>query len=78
MPDPTAASAPADTEHLPGHLRRELHRLNRRVEEGDPLWPAQLAVAIAIALHLTLSDKLVIGPKWLIPAVEGLLPSPWS
>jgi hypothetical protein len=30
-------------------------------------------VAIAIALHLTLSDKLVIGPKWLIPAVEGLL-----
>ena len=30
-------------------------------------------MAIAIALHLTLSDKLVIGPKWLIPAVEGLL-----
>ena len=47
--------------------------MNRRVEEGDPLWPAQLAVAIAVALHLTLSDKLVIGPKWLIPAVEGLL-----
>jgi hypothetical protein len=47
--------------------------MNRRVEEGDPLWPAQLAVAIAIALHLALSDKLVIGPKWLIPAVEGLL-----
>jgi hypothetical protein len=43
------------------------------VEEGDPLWPSQLAVAIAIALHLALSDKLVIGPKWLIPAVEGLL-----
>ena len=73
MADPTAPSAPADPEHLPGHLRRELHRLNRRVKEGDPLWPAQLAVAIAIALHLTLSDKLVIGPKWLIPAVEGLL-----
>lgn len=73
MPDPTARSAPVDPEHLPGHLRREFHRLNRRVKEGDPLWPAQLAVAIAIALHLTLSDKLVIGPKWLIPAVEGLL-----
>jgi hypothetical protein len=73
MADPTARSAPADPEHLPGHLRRELHRLNRRVEEGDPLWPSQLAVAIAIALHLTLSDKLVIGPMWLIPAVEGLL-----
>jgi hypothetical protein len=73
MADPTARSAPADPEHLPGHRRRELHRLNRRVEEGDPLWPAQLAVAVAIALHLTLSDKLVIGPIWLIPAVEGLL-----
>jgi hypothetical protein len=73
MPDPTARSAPVDPEHLPGHLRREFHRLNTRVKEGDPLWPAQLAVAIAIALHLTLSDKLVIGPKWLIPAVEGLL-----
>jgi hypothetical protein len=73
MADPTVRSAPADAEHLPGHRRRELHRLNRRVEEGDPLWPAQLAVAIAVGLHLALSDKLVVGPKWLIPAVEGLL-----
>jgi hypothetical protein len=30
-------------------------------------------VAVAIALHLALADKVVIGPKWLIPAVEGLL-----
>jgi hypothetical protein len=66
--------APASEQaHMSGHLRREAHRLNRRVEKGDPLWPAQLAVAIAIGLHLTLSDKLVIGPIWLIPAVEGLL-----
>ena len=43
------------------------------MKEGDPLWPAQLAVALAISLHLALSDKLVIGPKWLIPSVEGLL-----
>jgi hypothetical protein len=47
--------------------------LDRRIKEGDPLWPAQLAVAIAIALHLTLSDKLIIGPMWLTPGVEGLL-----
>jgi uncharacterized membrane protein len=73
MEDPTVPSAPVDPEHLPGHLRRELQRLDKRVQKGDPLWPAQLAVAIAIALHLTLSDKLVIGPVWLIPAVEGLL-----
>jgi hypothetical protein len=73
MPDPTATGTPADREKLPGHLRRELHRLDRRVKEGDPLWPSQLAVAVAIALHLALTDKLLIGPRWLIPAVEGLL-----
>jgi hypothetical protein len=73
MAEPTAGDARVEPESLPRHLQRELRRLNRRVEEGDPLWPAQLAVAIAVALHLTLSDKLVIGPKWLIPAVEGLL-----
>jgi hypothetical protein len=73
MPDPTAGSAPGEQESVPRHLQRELRRLNRRIDGGDPLWPAQLAVAIAVALHLTLSDKLVVGPKWLIPAVEGLL-----
>jgi hypothetical protein len=57
----------------PPHLDLELRRLHKRVDEGDPLWPAQLAVAIAIALHLALADKLVIGPRWLFPAVEGLL-----
>jgi hypothetical protein len=73
MADQAARGARAEPHHLPPHLQRELQRLNRRVEKGDPLWPAQLAVAIAILLHLTLSDKLVVGPKWLIPAVEGLL-----
>ncbi len=73
MADQAAAGGHAEQHHLPPHLRRELGRLNRRVKKGDPLWPAQLAVAMAIGLHLALSDKLVIGPKWLIPAVEGLL-----
>jgi len=73
MADPTAREVSAESRHVPPHLRRELRRLNVLVEKGDPFWPAQVAVAIAIALHLALSDKLVIGPKWLIPAVEGLL-----
>ena len=72
MADQGTRSERSAPHHLPPHLRRA-RRLNRLVEKGDPLWPAQLAVALAIALHLTLSDKLVIGPKWLIPAVEGLL-----
>jgi uncharacterized membrane protein len=51
----------------------EADHLRRRVEEGDPFWPAQLAVGIAIALNLPLSGKLTIGPNWLLPAVEGAL-----
>ena len=58
---------------MPGRLQLETARLRDRLERGDPLWPAQLAVAAAIALHLTLSEKVVIGPKWLVPGVEGLL-----
>lgn len=73
MANRTARGARAEPESHPRHLQLELRHLNRRLEEGDPLWPAQLAVAIAIALHLTLADKLVVGPKALIPAVEGLL-----
>jgi hypothetical protein len=39
----------------------------------DPLWPGQVAMAAAIVLALLLPSKLAIGPKWLVPAAEGLL-----
>jgi uncharacterized membrane protein len=58
---------------MPRRLELETARLRDRLERGDPFWPAQLAVAGAIALHLTLSQKVVIGPKWLVPTVEGVL-----
>jgi uncharacterized membrane protein len=51
----------------------ETKRLRDRIERGDPLWPVQLAVAATIALHLTLSQKVLVGPRWLIPSIEGLL-----
>ncbi|HEV7460151.1 MAG TPA: hypothetical protein VGN78_06430 [Solirubrobacteraceae bacterium] len=54
-------------------LELETKRLRDRLEGGDPLWPAQLAVGAAIALHLTLSQKIVIGPKLLVPIVEAVL-----
>jgi uncharacterized membrane protein len=54
-------------------LELETARLRDRIERGDPLWPAQLAVAAAIALHLSLSQKVMIGPTWLVPSVEGVL-----
>jgi uncharacterized membrane protein len=55
------------------HVQRETERLRKRLERGDPFWPAQLAVALAIALNLTLTKKVVIGPKLLVPGVEGAL-----
>jgi uncharacterized membrane protein len=39
----------------------------------EPRWPATLAAAVALALYLTLPDRLTIGPTWLIPAAEGAL-----
>jgi uncharacterized membrane protein len=58
---------------VPSRLRIEADRLGDRLEHGDPLWPAQTAIALAIALNLVLADRLTIGPVWLVPAVEGVL-----
>jgi uncharacterized membrane protein len=58
---------------VPSRLRLEADRLSRRLEMGDPLWPAQLSIAIAIALSLTLTHRVTVGPKLLVPAVEGVL-----
>jgi uncharacterized membrane protein len=54
-------------------LHLEAERVRDRLERGDPYWPAQLAVAVAIALNLVLSEKVTVGPTWLVPGVEGLL-----
>jgi len=51
----------------------EAKLLERRLQRDDPLWPAQLAVGIAIALNFGLSRKVVVGPSWLLPSVEAVL-----
>jgi uncharacterized membrane protein len=43
------------------------------VERWLPFWEPQLVVACAIALQLSLSKKVTIGPSWLFPALEGAL-----
>ena len=40
---------------------------------SEPFWPAQATILAAIALQLLLPDRLTIGPRWLVPSVEGLL-----
>jgi uncharacterized membrane protein len=36
-------------------------------------WPAQLTVLVAIVLQVMLPDRLHVGPRWLLPALEALM-----
>ncbi|MDQ6749985.1 MAG: hypothetical protein M3Z33_04445 [Actinomycetota bacterium] len=58
---------------MASHWEHELRALSDRLQRGDSLWPAQLAVAAAIGLQLALANKITIGPNWLVPTGEGLL-----
>jgi uncharacterized membrane protein len=42
-------------------------------DRRNPFWPAQTTVLVAVMLDLALPDKLTLGPRWLLPVVEGLL-----
>jgi uncharacterized membrane protein len=54
-------------------VQREAALVADRVERGDRYWPAQLCVALAIALNLALPEQITIGPTLLVPAVAGAL-----
>lgn len=47
-----------------------------RARVHEPRWPAAVALAGAIALYVLLPSPLVIGPRWLLPALEALLMVP--
>jgi uncharacterized membrane protein len=47
--------------------------VTERVARGDRNWPAQLTIAVAIALNVAMSDRVTLGPVWLLPSVGGLL-----
>jgi hypothetical protein len=52
-------------------LEAETSRLVATLDRLSPYWAPQLVLGVAIALDLSLSDQLTIGPRWLLPAVEG-------
>lgn len=54
-------------------LHLETERVRNRITHGDPFWPAQLAVATAIGLNLALSERVTVGPTWLMPSIETAL-----
>jgi uncharacterized membrane protein len=41
------------------------------VERWLPFWEPQLVIGCAIALQLSLSEQVTVGPNWLFPALEG-------
>ena len=49
----------------------------RRVA-GEMRWQASLAVVVALALYITLPERLTLHPTWLIPALELALLVPLS
>ena len=45
----------------------------RRRTQGEPRWPASLAVVLAAALQISLPARLTLQPRFLLPALELLL-----
>jgi hypothetical protein len=72
---------------VPDHKKRQLDDDVRTVDKDvhtadddvlatvtryDPYWGGQLVIAAAILLELSLSDKVTLGPNWMLPGVEAL------
>jgi hypothetical protein len=39
----------------------------------EPFWEAQLAVLVTVLLYVALPARLTVGPRWLVPSLEGVL-----
>jgi hypothetical protein len=48
-------------------------KIDPELERADPHWPAQLAIAGAIALHIALPGRVTVIPDWIVPSAEGIL-----
>jgi hypothetical protein len=46
---------------------------NRTSFNADPIWHVQLTVLLALLLQLTLPDKFVAGPRFVLPILEVFL-----
>ncbi len=58
----------------PGHERDD--RVAWGVQsDSEPRWPAVLAVLVAIGFQVALPERVIrgLGPRWLIPVLEGVL-----
>jgi hypothetical protein len=58
------SDVPSASAQLPGWLRRT---------EAEQRWPAALAIAVAVGIHLLLPVDLAPRPRWLLPGLEAAL-----
>ncbi len=76
---PTEPPVPAPGVTGPGAPSAQQSRDDRVawgvISSGEPRWPPLLAVVVAIALQVVLPNTVIqgLGPRWLIPALEGVL-----
>ncbi|WP_245984100.1 hypothetical protein [Streptomyces tateyamensis] len=64
------AEHPSGYDRRPGGLQRRHPRHDRR---GEARLPAVIATLTAAFLYLALPESLLVGPRYVLPALEGLL-----
>lgn len=69
-PAGTAERLGAEIRRVEGGVAARAVPAWRRLTEGEPRWPASLAVLLMIALQLRLPDPLTPVGRWLLPAIE--------
>jgi uncharacterized membrane protein len=58
---------------VPGDLEQAIdEEVRATVTRYDPFWGGQVVLAVAILLQLSLSEKLTIGSRYLLPALEAV------
>ena len=45
----------------------------KRLTEGEPRWPVTIAIGVALTVQGLLPERLVLGPRWLLPSLGGAL-----
>jgi uncharacterized membrane protein len=61
------ADAPTDREHGTGPGD------GSSAGYHEPRWPAAVALVAALVLYLGLPQAFIVGPRWMLPVIEGVL-----
>ena len=40
---------------------------------GESRWPSALAVLVALAIQAALPDTIIVGPRFIVPALEAFM-----